>query len=71
MIFTYTCLTLEDFCEIHGLSYDDAVDNLMGSDYSWGSNDDTLVKYENLCYELDTRPESGYHRKGIMVSLGG
>ena len=66
---TYTYVTLEDFVDAHDLDLYEVDDILLNSDYSYGTNDDTLVEYHALCNLCGTRPLAGYS-VGLMVSLG-
>lgn len=67
---SYRYVTLEDFVDTHELDLYAVDDILLNSDYSYGTNDDTLVGYETLCDMCDTRPLSTYRGIDLMVSLG-
>ena len=66
---TYAYVTLEDFVDAHGLDLYDVDDILLNSDYSYGTNDDTLVGYHTLCNMCGVIPLNGYSLD-LMVSLG-
>jgi hypothetical protein len=68
-IFTYKCVTLEDFCDNVGWDYMYTIDCLLDSDISYGTNDDTLVTpstLANIC-EMDLPEAFDFD---IMISLG-
>lgn len=67
--FSISCVTLEDFVDAHELDLYEVDDILLESDYSYGTNDDTLVGYHTLCKMCGTRPLTGYSLD-LMVSLG-
>jgi len=67
---SYRYVTLEDFVDAHGLDFDNVDNMLYNSQYSYGTNDDTLVGYETLCDMCNTRPLSTYRGTDLMVSLG-
>jgi hypothetical protein len=70
--FTYTCLDLSDFCRAHSLNYIDSIKDLIDSDWSWGGNDDTLIKYSNMCLFFDEDELPEYKDiENLMVALGG
>jgi|688.fasta_scaffold881621_2 hypothetical protein len=68
-IFTYKCVTLEDFCDYVGWDYDDAMEALLHSPISFGPNDDTLVMPSTLAdiCEMDLPETFDFD---IMISLG-
>ena len=66
----YSYVTLEDFVDAHELDLYDVDDILLNSDYSYGTNDDTLVGYETLCDMCDINPLSTYRGIDLMVALG-
>lgn len=67
--FNYTCITLADFCYETGWDYENTVDQLLNSDISFGTNDDTLVMPTTLAKVCEKQlPENFNH--DIMVSLG-
>ena len=66
----YSYVTLEDFVDAHGLDLYEVDDILLSSDYSYGTNDDTLIGYETLCDMCDINPLSTYSGYGLMVALG-
>lgn len=68
-IFTYKCVTLQDFCDNVGWDYMYTLDSLLDSDISYGTNDDTLVMpstLANIC-EMDLPETVDFD---IMISLG-
>lgn len=67
--FTITCVTLEDFVDAHDLDFFDVENILLDSEYSYGTNDDTLVGYYTLCEMLCIRPLRDI-KSDVMVSLG-
>ena len=67
---SYRYVTLEDFVDTHELDLYDVDDILLNSDYSYGTNDDTLVGYETLCDMCDVNPLSTYRGIDLMVALG-
>jgi len=68
--FNIRCVTLEDFVDAHELDLYDVDDILLNSKYSYGTNDETLIVYENLCDMCDIRPLSTYSGIDLMVCLG-
>lgn len=68
--FNIKCVTLDDFCDVHELDIYAVEDILIESEYSYGTNDDTLVCYETLCDMCDIRPLSTYKGIDLMVALG-
>lgn len=68
--FTYTCVTLRDFCEYAEWDYDYVLDELLQSDVSWGTNDDTLVTPETVADVCDYTVPVGTD-ENLMISLGG
>ena len=68
--FNIKCVTLDDFCDTHELDIFEVDDILLESDYSYGTNDDTLIGYETLCDMCDINPLSTYSGYGLMVALG-
>jgi hypothetical protein len=72
--FNIRCVTLDDFCDTHELDIFAVDDILLESDYSYGTNDDTLVGYHTLCSMCGVDPLPGYYddnnRLDLMVSLG-
>ena len=68
--FNIKCVTLDDFCDVHELDIFAVEDILLESEYSYGTNDDTLVDYETLCDMCDVRPLSTYSDIDLMVALG-
>lgn len=67
--FTVTCVSFYDFCNEYNISYELASDIVSNSDYSYGTNDDTLVKLSNLCSLLEIEVKKN-HDPNLMVSLG-
>ena len=67
---SYRYVTLEDFVDAHELDLYEVADIIDNSDYSYGTNDDTLIHYESLCEMCDTRPLSTYKGIGLMIALG-
>lgn len=68
-IFTYKCVTLEDFCDFTGWNYEDTVDEVSYSDISFGTNDDTLVRPDTLAKICEKDLPDGFDFD-IMISLG-
>jgi hypothetical protein len=68
--FNVRCVTLEDFSDVHDLDVYEVDDRLLHSEYSYGTNDDTLIGYETLCDMCDINPLSTYSDIDLMVSLG-
>jgi hypothetical protein len=68
--FTYTCVTLRDFCDYADWDYDYVLDELLESDVSWGTNDDTLVTPETVAHICEYAVPEGID-KNLMISLGG
>ena len=72
--FNIRCVTLEDFVDAHELDLYNVDDILLNSDYSYGTNDYTLVGYHTLCSMCGVDPLPGYYddnnRLDLMVSLG-
>ena len=66
---SYRYVTLEDFVDAHELDLYEVDDILLSSEYSYGTNDDTLVGYHTLCDMCGTDPLDGYSLD-LMVSLG-
>lgn len=72
-IFTYTCVTLRDFCDYADWDYDYVLDELHESDVSWGTNGDTLVTPETVAYICDYTVPINVVKcwgKNLMISLG-
>ena len=68
--FNIKCVTLEDFVDTHELDLYAVDDIILGSKFSYGTNDNTLVGYETLCDMCDIRPLSTYRGIDLMVALG-
>lgn len=64
-----TCVSLFDFCKEYNISYDLTSNIVSDSDYSFGTNDDTLVKLGNLCRLLEIEVKKN-HDPDLFVSLG-
>jgi hypothetical protein len=51
--FTHTCVALKDYCDHNHLNYDDVMQMVCDSDFSFGTNYDTLVALPDLWMILE------------------
>lgn len=72
--FTYTCITIQNFCSQNGINYNKAMNAICSSDISFGNNYDTLVDIDQLKSILEDYGipvDNIVHRnKGVLISLG-
>lgn len=68
--FNIECISVEDFSDAHQLDLDTIHDTLANSDFSYGTNDVTLISYYTVCEMFGVRPKRDFMKDDLMVALG-